>query len=563
MARASSSALRRVTRTRGLALAVAAALVALTGTATARGDTPAPAGEPPTTAATTAAEAAGDIVFSEPSGTFEGGIAVGLSTAIAGAEIHYTTDGEPPTAESPRYEGTPLDLTATTELRAAAFVDGAATGEPGTALYVARSLDATSDLPLLVMDAYGAGKPDREYVDVATLLMEPGSGEAALSAEPTLATRAGFHLRGQSSSMFEKAPYRLEFWDEEDDDLDHELLGMPADSDWVLRGPFSDKTLVHDAFAYGLGRDLGLAAPRFAFVELYLNVEDRPMTADDYQGVYMVAETIKISEDRLDLTELADTDLAEPEVTGGYVFSFEWQAAEEPTVPCPGGGADCWSDLELREPSELEPEQRSWLSDHLYGLHQALRGPDPADPATGYPAYLDVDSFVDHVIVNELTREMDSYVRSTYFHKDREGPIVAGPLWDYDLVLGTGGYFDNLNTAGWQYQQPRPGGSDWYALLMNEPSFVERVAARWTELRQGTLSDAQLNARIDALTQPLAASAARNFERWPNLTDPFVGPFITPTEPTWEGQVAYMRDWLERRAGWLDSSGWAPDAGRG
>ena len=73
-----------------------------------------------------------------------------------------------------------------------------------------------------------------------------------------MATRAGFKLRGQSSASFEKTPYRLEFWDNAGDDADYPVLGMPADSDWVLRGPFTDKALIREAFIYDLGREMGL-----------------------------------------------------------------------------------------------------------------------------------------------------------------------------------------------------------------------------------------------------------------------------------------------------------------
>lgn len=505
---------------------------------------------------------AGDITFSVPSGTFKGELSVSLSTTVGNAQIRYTTDGKPPTASSPAYSGTPLRFTRTTQLRAQAFVGGTATGEPGTALYVARSHDATHDLPLMVMDAYGAGKPGREYADVATLVMEPQAGTTSLAAAPTVATRAGFHLRGQSSAMFEKAPYRLELRDNQDDDADLPMLGMPADSDWVLRGPFADKSLIHDAFAYSLGRDMGLQAPRFRFVELYLNLDGQPLGADDYQGVYMLVETIKNAKNRLDLKQLDEDDLTEPAVTGGYIFAFEWFAAEEPTLQCTGTASTCWRDLEVKDPSPLQPEQRTWLTRYVQRFHDALHGPNPSDPQTGYPAYIDVNSFVDKVIIQELTREMDSYIRSTYFHKDRNGKIVAGPLWDFDLTFGTGGYFNNQQIQGWQFEQTRqPAANDWFIRLMDDPAFVQKVNARWRELRQGVLSDSRLAARITELATPLAGAAQRNFQKWPNLTSSMVGPFMTPTAATWQGQVQYMRDWLARRVAWLDSSGWRPSAG--
>ncbi|MGP4110280.1 CotH kinase family protein [Streptomyces sp. 4N509B] len=522
---------------------------------------PAPAGA----AAPRQADLTGDITFSVPSGTFSEAVDVALSTTVADATIRYTTDGTPPTATSTAYDGEPLRLTATTQLRAQPFVDGAATGAMGTALYVASTAgvaQAAHDLPLLVMDAYGAGKPGREYEDVATMIMEPGAdGTASVADAPAVASRAGFHLRGQSSSTFAKAPYRLELWDNEDDDADHPVLGMPADSDWVLRGPFTDKSLIREALVYDLGRAMGLAAPRYRFVEVYLNLDDQPMAAADYQGVYMIVETIKINSDRLDLAELEEEDVTPPAVTGGYVFASEWLASEEPTLPCTGPAATCWQDLEVKEPGDLQPEQLEWLTGHVQEFHDALHGETPADPDTGYPAYIDTGSFVDQVILNELSRGMDSYIRSTYFHKDREGPIVAGPLWDFDLTFGVGGYFENQETAGWQFEQTRyPVGNDWYLRLMNIPAFSEQVDARWEELRQGLLSDAALRTRVAELAAPLADAAERNFEKWPNLSSSMVGAFVTPTSETWQEQVDILEEWLTERITWLDGSGWRPDA---
>jgi hypothetical protein len=496
-----------------------------------------------------------DITYSVPSGTFQGSVSVALSTAVAGAEIRYTTNGTPPTAASTVYPGRALSLTATTQLRAQAFVNGTATGAPGTALYVARSFDAQHDLPLMLIDDYGKGKPGRNFVDAAAMLFEPTGGRTSLSAAPTVATRSGIHLRGQSSATFEKAPYRLELRDSTDDDADYPMLGMPADSDWVLRGPFSDKSLVREAMVYDLGREMGMVAPRYRFVELYLNVDSAPVAAADYQGVYMLVETIKNSKDRLNLKQLKESDTTLPKITGGYIFKFEWLAAEEPILTCTGPAATCWNYLEVEDPSPLNAQQKAWLTQYLQQFHDLLHSPGFADPQTGYRAWINVGSWVDLVILNELSREMDSYLRSTYFYKDREGPIVAGPLWDYDLTFGTGGFFGNDQTAGWQYQQTRsPQANDWFQILLSDPAFVNDVKARWQSLRRGLLSTASLNTRIDALTNPLTAAAARNFQRWPNLSSRNVGPFVTNTSPTWAGQVQVMRTWLTQRAAWLDGT---------
>ncbi len=499
----------------------------------------------------------GDITFSVPSGTFQGELAVSLSTTISGAQIRYTTDGRLPTAQSPLYSG-PVRFTRTTQLRAQAFAGQTPSGAPGTAMYVARGTATAHDLPVIVLDSYGAGRPGREYLDAAAMVFDPAGGTTSLAAAPALATRAGFHLRGQSSATFDKTPYRLEFRDNEDDDADHPVLGMPADSDWVLRGPFTDKALIREAFVYDLGREMGLPAPRYRFAEFYLNTDAGPVGADDYMGVYMIVETIKNSKNRLDLKQLREDDRTLPRITGGYIWKFEWMAAEEPILPCTGPAATCWNYLEVADPDPLQPEQRDWLRNHLQAFHDVLRAPNFADPATGYRAYIDVDSFVDQLIVNELSREMDSYVRSAYFYKDRDTKIFAGPLWDYDLSFGVGGFFGNDQTAGWQHQQVRqPLANDWYTQLLRDPAFVNQVRVRWQALRRGLLSDASVQARINALAAPLANGAQRNFQRWPNLTTAMIGFFVTPTAPTWQGQVQHMRDWMLRRAAWLDSTaGW-------
>jgi hypothetical protein len=507
------------------------------------------------------------IELSPPSGTFQNSLTVSMTARPDGAEIRYTTNGTFPTAASTRYSGTALRLTRTTQIIAQVYINGTAVGEPTVGIYVARSFDVTVDLPIVVLDSYGAGvpegtgggapgapRPPREYFDAAMLVYQTSGSR--LSERPTMATRSAFRLRGQSSAMFPKPPYRLELRDAHGEDTKHALLGMPEDGDWVLRNPHADKALIRDAFFYGLGREIGLKTPRFAFCELYRNGDAAPVGQDDYLGVYLLMERIENSKSRLDLKQLEEEDRTLPKITGGYIFKLEWRAAEEPIVEC-SGSSNCWRDLEVVDPDSLVAEQEAWLAQHLRGFVDALYGPNFADPTNGYARYIDMRSFLDQVIVNELGRNMDAYVRSQHFYKDRgdNAPIFAGPLWDYDLVFGVGGFFQNQNVQGWQYDQvrARTGASDWFPRLVQDPAFVRALAARWKELRTGPLSDAALGARIDALTAPLAAAAARNFQRWPILAQAQVGPFRTPTAGTWQGQIASLRDWMQRRVAWLDT----------
>ncbi|MDQ2086135.1 carbohydrate-binding domain-containing protein [Herbivorax sp. ANBcel31] len=513
----------------------------------------------------------GDIIFSEPSKAFSNSISVELDTRIDNAQIRYTTDGSVPNSNSPVYTN-PLSFTTTTQLRAQAFVNGNERGKMGSAVYVATEINTSHDIPVLILDAYGQSKPDREYIDAAFMLIEPDGNEVSFLEEPDVATRAGFKLRGQSSANFEKAPYRIELWNNGyREDAKYPLLGMPEDGDWIILSPFPDKALMRNPISYELGEAKGLTAPRYRFVEVYINLEGDTVTDRDYEGVYHLVERLEVNSRRVDVARLDDDDLSEPEITGGYFMQFNMGATDPPLIE-----GDGWSELEVTDPSDLTSEQLAWIADYIQKTHNAIHSSNPSDPNTGYPAYIDVDSFVDYIIHNELALQGDSYVRSTRLHKDRGEKLVAGPLWDFDLAYasftGFGGFGGGGTTVeGYQFQQTMDrmmGGGrvcDWWETLMYDPSFQSKVRERWEELRRGPYSDQQLRALVDNLAEPIKNAAERNFNRWNILGTQTVGGFGTQTTQTWEQQLDILKDFLVQRAAWLDNAGWEtePNSGGG
>lgn len=507
------------------------------------------------------APAARDIEFSTPSQSFRGDLQVEIAANVSNAEIRYTTDGTVPTTSSTAYMGTPLTLTATTQLRAQAFVGGTPSGFSATAIYIARTFDATSELPILLLDGYGGGEStDKKlFLDAAVMVFEPVDGTASLDNLPTLVTRAGYHLRGQSSSTFEQRPYRVEFWDEFDEDLDHPLLGMPDEADWALIPPFYDRSLLRNPLTYSLGEELGLDAPRTAFAEIYVNYEPRALGESDYQGIYWVSETLKNQKNRLDLKQLKATDTSLPEISGGYVMKFEQFAAEEPTISCSGanpiagmfgggGGGTCWHSLELADPSPANAEQTAWITQYLQQFHDSLH----SAPMGNYAEHIDVESFVDYFLLTELTRNMDAYVRSAYYHKDRDEKLRAGPLWDYNFAYGAGGLESLDPSGGWQVNGGR-NVNNWYPRLLTDAAFTSAVKARWQILRRDSFSVSSINARIATLSAQLPQSALqKDSAKWPmswfiERAGRSTVPIDFPQDPTFEGQLQALRDFISAR----------------
>jgi hypothetical protein len=156
---------------------------------------------------------------------------------------------------------------------------------------------------------------------------------------------------------------------------------------------------------------------------------------------------------------------------------------------------------------------------------------------------------------------VDAYVRSCYYHKDREGVLAAGPLWDYNFALGGVGAMnavpdpDDESDTGFRFSGAR-NVNNWYPRLVTDPDFMAAVRERYTELRQSPLSEEAVAQRIDALVAPLADAAARDFARWPveQVIPDGAGFLGGPTAPTREGQVQVKRDFLTARLSWLDQN---------
>ncbi len=338
---------------------------------------------------------------------------------------------------------------------------------------------------------------------------------------------------------------------------------MPEEADWALIAPYDDRSLIRNALVYSLGRDMGMQAPRWAFVEAYINYEQKPISSDSYQGVYGLVETIKNAKNRVDLKQLDADDTTLPKISGGYIFKFDQMATEEPTLECKGSdlfssglwgpstGGTCWSDLEVTDPDPLIPEQETWLTEYIQAFHDALH----EEPMGDIGAYIHLESFADYFIVNELTRNIDAYIRSAYYHKDRDGLIQAGPLWDYNFSLDSGSE-QNCAIEGWQWEEGRKGTNDWFLLLPENPLFMDAVKARWQYHRQSVLRDGEVDKKIDALKAPLTNAGPRDMELWPvSLITEGGGfmPILIPDDPTWEGQVEAVREWIHERMAWMDT----------
>ncbi len=507
----------------------------------------------------------GDVDFTEPSKTFRDSVLVKMSTKIADAQIRYTIDGQLPTASSTLYDEKAITINKTTQLRAAAFVNGSLSGKYSTAIYIARNFEYTSEIPIIIMDGYGKGKPQDKYefIDLAFMTFEPVNGVASISNPPTLATRAGYHLRGQSSMMlFAQRPYRIELWDNFDEDTDFPVLGMPRGSDWALISLCTDNSLIRNVLAFEIGKAAGLATVQYGWAEVFINQENGIVEKADYEGIYNLIQPIKNRKDVLDLKQLRPEDTDPDKLSGAYIFKFDQMVNDQDMIKlkCTGARGTCYDDLELIDPPKPNQQQIDWITNYIQEFHDALH----AQPVGDWEKYVDMNSFVNNNVLNEITRNVDAWVKSHFMYKERDMPITAGPVWDYNFALGN---FTSDGKTGWHILDNRKGSGDWHNMMWKQPEFQSAFKSRYLELRKGNLSDAGIEKIIDDTKRPLKNVAHRNFEAYP-MGDCFLdnsggggwggggfgGMFDqTITDSTWEGQVDSLKVWIKKRIKTLDS----------
>ena len=500
-----------------------------------------------------------DVQFSHTSDIYNRPIHVTLATETEDVVIYYTLDGSEPydTTAGGRFpQGRiyiePITISETTNLRAKAIKPGWKPSDVGTQMYLFPDLDMysfSSNLPIAVIETFGKGINDTSQTPALIRFIEPtAGGRARLADPPDFSERMGINIRGKSSAGFAKKQYHVEAWDDNDEDKDVSILGLPADSDWILQGPYSDKSLMRNYLTYWWSNDIGRYAVRTRYIEVFLNTNGGGISSDGYIGVYVLMEKIKRGENRVDIAELEPSHDSEPEISGGYIFKKDKIDAGEPTFSTSRGQS-----LTYLEPSwsEITQPQQEWLKNYLNAFETVLYGSDFADPVNGYARYIDVDSFIDHHILVELCKNIDGFRLSTYMHKDRGGKLKMGPVWDYNLSLGNANYLQGWIPSGWYYSQLSDTQYPWWRRLFEDPNFRLHYADRWFALRRNRFATQRLLGDIDGTAALLDEAQVRNFERWRIL-----GNYVWPNwfiADTYGEEIHWMKGWLDDRLTWMDN----------
>lgn len=411
-----------------------------------------------------------------------------------------------------------------------------------------------TDLPLIKINTMGQTIVDEPKIMAKMQVINNESGVNRFS-DTTFEYDGyiGIEIRGNTAQMFPKKSYTVETRLSDGSNNNVSLLGLPEENDWVLHGPYSDKSLMRNALAYFIGNAMGNGwHPRTRFVELEINGE--------YRGVYLFTEKIKIDKNRVDIATLKPEDNSGDELTGGYIISIDRDQEGSWNSPFMGrtGSVDVPFSYVDPKYDELTPAQRYYIRSYITEFEYALHGENFKDPEKGYRAYIDVESFIDYFIITELSRDLDGYRVSVYFHKDKDskgGKLTMTPFWDYNICFGNANFFSAGNEKGWA--SDGIGAGDWYEIpfwwdrFREDPYFETMVKYRWEKLREHVLSKSTINHFIDSCQNLLKDAQVRNFEKF-NILSTYVWP-NNYVGGTYANEVNYLKNWISGRIDWLDA----------
>ncbi len=324
--------------------------------------------------------------------------------------------------------------------------------------------------------------------------------------------------RGHSTWSHPKKPYQLNFADKSD------VLGMPEDKKWILLANYSDKTMMRTSIGFEMGYISNLDwTPESHYAEVFIN--------DIYNGTYNIAQKVEATDNRV---ALGDT---------GYLIEME------NINHIAAGDVYFYTDhflLKIKEPelTEGSPEYL-YAEEYFNEFEAALLGDDFTNPVTGYPSYIDIDSFVDWYLINEITKNVDAKSYSSIYLSVIPGEkIKMGPLWDFDLSFGNVNYAPPEFPEGFWVKD-----NIWYNRLFQDPDFVALIKSRFAYFMDNM--DYILDT-MDFYAAYLSMAQEENNNKWNTI-----GVYVWPNPvvyDTYEEEVIHLKEWYVERMNWLDTA---------
>lgn len=314
---------------------------------------------------------------------------------------------------------------------------------------------------------------------------------------------AKIKLRGNSTLWVDKKAYKIKFNEKQD------LLNMGADKEWALLANYFDPTHLRNYYAYNLAKALGLEySVECKFVDVYIN--------GVYNGLYLLSETVKTSKERVNI----ELDTASNEVP--FLLELDMKIIQDNPNYMETIDDEMFLVDNMKYNGKVYPfgtkypdsfkditnGQYRYIKDYIKNTFKSVRDGN-------YEDYIDVESFIDYFLIQELFMNADLDYSSVYMYKPMGEKLKFGPIWDFDLSSGNVGYID-----GYSYDRAMKdinGGSYLFNSLYKYDNFKNQFRKRFEEVNLDIIP-----AMLDSIKYNysyLSKYAEKDNDKWNVLND--------------------------------------------
>lgn len=395
--------------------------------------------------------------------------------------------------------------------KAANYKVKTSTGEEAT--YTLR-ISYFTGLPIINIDTNGVPIDSKEEYREGNALVFGG-----LNYDATINTSMKIRGRGHSTwFVHPKKPYQLKFSEES------EFLSMPQEKKWIFLSEYSDKTMMRNKIAFEMGYLSNLDwTPQSHFSEVFVN--------NEYNGTYHISQKVEEGPNRVTIGE------------AGYLLEIDdiTHIDEGDVIFYTGSFL-----INVKSPDlVVDSNEYNYIKDFINEFEAVLMGDQFTNPTTGYTSYIDIESFIDWYLINEITKNQDARNYSSIYLNVIPGEkIKMGPLWDFDLAFGNVDYSECEYPTGFWVKD-----NAWYSRLFEDPEFVNQVKTRFSYFRsnQNFILD-----KMDYYSNYLFEAQEENDNKWNTI-----GTYVWPNPVvfnTYDEEVEHLKNWYIERMNWLDGA---------
>lgn len=293
------------------------------------------------------------------------------------------------------------------------------------------------------------------------------------------------------------------------------LLGMPSNKEWELMPNVDDITMLHNQTAFSMSRMSNLEyTPRFQYVDLMFNGR--------YNGTYMLGEYLSVGASRVNVGNDGFILSIGSTTTGSMVTT---NYLERPVT--------------ILYPTSQPASVVNYVTMLLQNVESALFSSNFTDKSTGWQKYMDINSFVDWYLINEIAKnEKGAFWSNCIMNYERGGKLKMGPIWDFETAFGNAG---KTSSTGFVIKNV-----NWYQRLFLDPVFVAKVKERFDYFYN---HQEEIIKSINENAQYLKYAIQEDNTKWDTFES-----YKSSDAGTWvlyQGHVTSMKNWLTERMKWL------------